>query len=68
MLAQRGPDDRVPVRGERREAGVLGAVAGIIGSWQAMEAIKLITGAGSITIGRTMNLDGLYGEMFSTSL
>ena len=59
------PADALPACAE---AGVLGAVAGIIGSWQAMEAIKLITGAGSITLGRTMNLDGLYGEMFNTSL
>jgi len=50
------------------EAGGLGAVAGIIGAWQAMEAIKLITGAGSIAIGRTINIDGLYSEHFDTGL
>jgi sulfur-carrier protein adenylyltransferase/sulfurtransferase len=41
------------------EGGVLGALPGIIGSLQALEAIKLITGAGEPMIGRLLLFDGL---------
>lgn len=41
------------------EAGVLGVVPGIIGSIQAAEAIKLITGAGDPLGGRLLLFDGL---------
>ncbi|MEO0393792.1 MAG: HesA/MoeB/ThiF family protein [Pseudomonadota bacterium] len=50
------------------EAGVIGPMAGIIGAWQAMEALKLITGAGTVKAGRTLNIDGLYSEFFETGL
>jgi molybdopterin-synthase adenylyltransferase len=40
-----------------REAGVLGATAGIIGSIQALEAIKLITGVGEPLTDRILQLD-----------
>jgi molybdopterin/thiamine biosynthesis adenylyltransferase len=42
--------------------GVLGALAGIIGSMMAMEAIKLITGAGAPLFGKLFLYDGLSGE------
>ena len=42
--------------------GVIGALAGIIGSMMALEAIKLITGAGEPLIGRLLILDALAGE------
>ena len=42
--------------------GVVGALAGVIGSMMALEAIKLITGAGEALIGRLMIYDGLAGE------
>ncbi len=41
------------------EAGVLGALCGVIGSLQALEALKLLTGIGEPLIGRLMTYDGL---------
>ena len=41
------------------EAGVLGVLPGIIGTLQALEAIKLILGIGSPLIGRLLMFDGL---------
>jgi len=41
------------------EAGVVGALTGVIGTLEAMEAIKLITGAGEPLIGRLLLYDGL---------
>ncbi len=41
------------------EGGVLGPVPGVIGSLQAVEAVKLITGAGSPLIGRLATIDTL---------
>lgn len=40
-------------------AGVVGALTGVIGSLQAMEVIKLVTGAGEPLIGRLLLYDGL---------
>jgi molybdopterin/thiamine biosynthesis adenylyltransferase len=42
--------------------GVVGALGGVIGSMMALEAIKLITGAGDSLLGRLMIYDGLAGE------
>jgi adenylyltransferase/sulfurtransferase len=41
------------------EGGVLGVLPGIIGSLQAMEAIKLLLGAGDTLVGRLVLLDAL---------
>lgn len=41
------------------EAGIIGALTGVIGTLQAMEAIKIITGAGQPLIGRLLLYDGL---------
>lgn len=41
-----------------REAGVLGATAGIVGTIQALEAIKLLTGVGDPLTDRMLQLDG----------
>lgn len=41
------------------EAGVLGVLPGIIGSLQAMEAIKLLLGAGEPPLGRLLHYDAL---------
>ncbi|HEX6558807.1 MAG TPA: HesA/MoeB/ThiF family protein, partial [Longimicrobiales bacterium] len=41
------------------EGGVLGALPGIIGSLQALEALKLLSGAGEPLIGRLLLFDGL---------
>ncbi len=42
------------------EGGVLGVLPGIIGSIQALEAIKLILGAGTTLIGRLILFDALH--------
>ena len=50
-----------PPTGERRscrEAGVLGAMAGIVGSIQALEALKLLTGTGEPLLDRILQLQG----------
>lgn len=44
------------------EAGVVGALPGVIGSLMALEAIKHLTGAGEGLRGRMLIFDGLYGE------
>lgn len=41
------------------QAGILGAIAGIIGSVQATEAIKLILGVGKNLVGRLLIMDAL---------
>jgi len=41
------------------EAGVFGALPGVIGSLQAMEAIKLLLGIGEPLVGRLLLFDGL---------
>lgn len=45
------------------EEGVLGPVAGVIGSFAALEAIKLATGAGEALSGRLAIFDGLAATM-----
>ena len=42
--------------------GVVGALAGVVGSMMALEAIKLVTGAGETLTGRLMIYDALAGE------
>jgi len=42
------------------EAGVLGVLPGIMGSLQAMEAIKLLLGAGEPPLGRLLHYDALH--------
>lgn len=48
--------------------GVVGALTGVIGSMMAMEAIKLITGAGEPLIGRMCLYDGLSGRARTVTL
>jgi molybdopterin/thiamine biosynthesis adenylyltransferase len=45
-----------------RQAGVIGAMAGVIGSLQAMEAVKLMTGAGELLLGSLLTYDALKME------
>ncbi|MCI5098058.1 MAG: molybdopterin-synthase adenylyltransferase MoeB [Rhodobacteraceae bacterium] len=44
------------------EAGVIGPLPGVVGTMMAVEAVKLITGAGSVLRGEMLIYDGLYGE------
>ena len=44
------------------EAGVLGALTGVIGTMQAMEALKELLGIGEGLVGRMLAYDGLAAE------
>ena len=50
------------------EAGVLGVLPGIIGSLQAMEAIKLILGSGEPPLGKILTYDALRTSFRSLKL
>ncbi len=50
------------------ESGIVGAAAGILGSWQAVEAIKLLTGAGEPLCGRLLSVDTLSGSASTLSV
>lgn len=41
------------------EAGIIGALTGVIGTLQAMEVVKLVTGAGDPLVGRLLLYDAL---------
>jgi sulfur-carrier protein adenylyltransferase/sulfurtransferase len=45
------------------DGGVLGALAGIIGAWQASETLKLLLGIGEPLIGRLLLIDALLGRV-----
>lgn len=45
-----------------RQAGVMGATAGVIGCLQAMEAIKFVLGAGNLLNGYLLTYDSLKAE------
>jgi len=48
--------------------GIVGAVAGVIGSLQAMEAVKYITGAGQLFTGAILTYNALEGGFRRVSL
>ncbi len=48
--------------------GVMGALAGVIGSMMALEAVKSITGAGESLSGRLLIYDALSAEMRTVGL
>lgn len=50
------PKDAVPTC---KQAGVVGAMGGVIGSLQAMEAIKYIIGQGQLLTGTLLTYDAL---------
>jgi adenylyltransferase/sulfurtransferase len=54
------PEGSVP---SCREAGVLGATAGIVGAMQALEALKLLTGAVPARTGTILSLDAATMEL-----
>lgn len=53
------PKDAVPTC---KQAGVIGAMAGVIGCLQAMEAVKYITGAGELLTGYLLTYDALKND------
>ena len=50
------PKDAVPTC---KQAGVIGAMGGVIGSLQAMEAIKYLLGVGDLLTGALLTFDAL---------
>lgn len=50
------------------QAGVIGAVAGIIGSIQALEAMKYLLGMGGLLTGKILVIDGLTMRMRRVSI
>ena len=44
------------------EAGVLGPLPGVVGAMMAVEAVKIVTGAGTPLRGEMLIYDALYGE------
>ena len=59
------PKDAVPTC---KQAGVIGAMGGVIGSLQAMEAIKYIIGKGEILTGYLLTYDALTMEFRKVGL
>jgi molybdopterin/thiamine biosynthesis adenylyltransferase len=51
-----------------REAGIVGAMAGVIGCLQALEAIKYITGAGELLTGKLLIFDALEMRFHTAKL
>jgi molybdopterin/thiamine biosynthesis adenylyltransferase len=59
------PKDAVPTC---KQAGVIGAMAGVIGCMQALEAIKYLTGSGDLLTGRLLTFDALKMEWHTIKL
>jgi len=62
---------RIPARKDSpgcAEAGIVGAAAGVVGAWQAMEAIKLLSFAAPSTGGRLLTIDTLSNEVSSLTV
>ena len=59
------PKDAVPTC---KQAGVVGAMGGVIGSLQAMEAIKYIIGKGELLTGKLLTYDALKMEFRTIKL
>ena len=63
MVPEVPPDTETCAR-----VGIVGALTGVIGSAMALEAVKLVTGAGAPLIGRMMLFDGLSGRARTVTL
>ena len=59
------PKDAVPTC---KQAGVVGAMGGVIGSLQAMEAIKFIVGQGNLLTGNLLTYDALKNDVRKVKL
>lgn len=51
-----------------KQAGIVGAMAGVMGSLQAMEAVKYLVGAGDLLTGRLLTYDALRMEFRTINL
>ena len=63
LVAEAPPDAETCAR-----VGVVGALAGVVGSMAALEAVKLVTGAGETLTGRLLIYDGLAGTARTVSV
>ena len=76
VVPRRGPCLRclIPEIPPRRDAptcsesGILGASAGVVGSWQAVEAVKLLLGIGEPLCGRMLLIDTLGSSVSSLAV
>lgn len=59
------PKDAVPTC---KQAGVIGAMGGVIGSLQAMEALKYLLGIGELLVGKLLTYDALKMEFHTIAL
>lgn len=59
------PKDAVPTC---KQAGVIGAMGGVIGSLQAMEALKYLLGIGDLLVGKLLTYDALKMEFHTITL
>ena len=59
------PKDAVPTC---KQAGVIGAMAGVIGCLEALEAIKYVCGIGELLTGKLLTFDALKGEFHTIKL
>ena len=59
------PKDAVPTC---KQAGVIGAMGGVIGSLQAIEAVKYLTGVGDLLVGYLLTYDALKMEFHKIKL
>lgn len=59
------PKDAVPTC---KQAGVIGAMAGVIGCLQAMEAVKFFTGAGELLTGKLLTYNALTNDFRKINL
>jgi molybdopterin/thiamine biosynthesis adenylyltransferase len=62
---------RIPSRKDSpgcAEAGIVGAAAGVVGAWQAMEAIKLLSGITPSPGGKLLTIDTLSNEVSCLAL
>ncbi len=64
-IFQNPPGDEVP---DCKQTGVIGAAAGVIGSLQAMEALKYLLGAGELLTGTLLTYDALRMEFRTVKL
>lgn len=44
------------------QAGIIGAVAGVIGCLQALEAVKYLSGTGTLLTGKLLTYDAFFGD------
>jgi len=60
LFAESPPEGSVP---SCAEGGVLGVLAGLVGTWQANEALKLLLGIGRPLVGRLLLVDALEARV-----